>query len=121
MSGLVGHDLEVNRADRALPFSAVRLVPRELANNHYAVALASDPAVCTAYPHWSTTGKKRRPGRGSGSRVGDDQHDDRRVQHEAEHGDPVVRMALLGLRVALQRGQHAQQDRQHGEREPDRD
>jgi hypothetical protein len=53
--------------------------------------------------------------------VGDDQHHDHRVQDQAEHGDPVVRMALLGLRVAVQRGQHAQQDRQHRDREPHRD
>lgn len=50
-------DSDALAADRALPFSAVRLVPRELANNHYAVALASDPAACTAYPHWSTAGE----------------------------------------------------------------
>jgi hypothetical protein len=34
--------------------------------------------------------------------MGDDDQDDDRVEHQAEHGDPVARMALLGLRVALQ-------------------
>jgi hypothetical protein len=63
----------------------------------------------------------RQPGGGCGSRVGDDQQDDHRVQEEAEHGDPVVRMALLGLCIAVQRGQHAQQDRQQGDRQADRD
>jgi hypothetical protein len=47
----------------------------------------------------------------AGSRVGDDQQDDHPVQNEAEHSDPVLRMALLDSRIALQRGQHAQQDR----------
>ena len=51
-----------------------------------------------------------------GSRMGDDDRDEPRVQHEAEHGDPVARMTLLGSRVALQRWQHAQQDRQHRDR-----
>jgi hypothetical protein len=52
--------------------------------------------------------------------VGDDQQDDHRLQEEAERGDPVVRMALLGSCVALW-GQHAQQDRQQGDGEADRD
>ena len=52
---------------------------------------------------------------------GDDQQDDHRIQEEAEYGHPVVRIALLGSRIALLRGQHAQQDRQQGNREADRD
>ena len=106
--------------DRTLPSSAVQLWRW------------SRPATTTRLP-WPATGPRarsgsldhhrmeRRPGRGCGSRVGDDQQDDHRVQSEAEHGHPVVRVALLGSRIAVQRGQHAQQDRQQGNREADRD
>jgi len=53
--------------------------------------------------------------------MGNDDGDDRGVEDEAEHRGPEVRMALLGLRVALHRWQGAQQDRQDRDRKADRD
>ena len=53
--------------------------------------------------------------------MGNDDGDDRGVEDEAEHRGPEVRMALLGLRVALHRWQGAQQDRQDPDRKADRE
>src|SRR5215472_6507888 len=53
--------------------------------------------------------------------MGNDDGDDRGVKDEAEHRGPEVRMALLGLRVAVHRWQGAQQDRQDRDRKADRD
>jgi len=53
--------------------------------------------------------------------VGDDDGDDHGVEDEAEHGGPEMWIAVVGLRVALQRWQRTQQDRQHRDSKADRD